>query len=72
MTENRLNEEIKHLTPSEKIEVLELIVGIRLLVKTSPELANLAIHSLLLKSKEGHFPKELDFNTWNLKERMMS
>lgn len=72
MKEKVLNERIKRLTPSEKIEVLEIMIGLRLLAKTSPELADLAVNSLVFKHERGHIPQELNPDNWDFKGKKMS
>ncbi len=72
MKESLLNERIKSRTISEKIEIIELMTGIRLLVNTSPELANLAVNALVFKHEKGHIPEELNPDKWDFEGKIMS
>ena len=72
MKETTLNARIKKCSTSEKIEILRIMAGERLLVNTSPELAKLAVNSLTFKHATGHIPSELNPDNWNFEKSRWS
>ena len=72
MKEKVLNERIRQHTTSEKIEILKIMAGEKLLVNTSPELAALAVNALVFKHSKGHIPQELNPDNWNFEKSRWS